>query len=135
MEEGSYNRPLSDIEEIAVFCDGIRISTRNVSNYVNISLHLKRLLMQHRFLHTGLQPTRSMQRENLRNDPTHHGILRRQRTVPPMLVYLQAQNHVRTVARYILQDVLCVHIHMQNTNKNPWKESVTETITRGPTSW
>ena len=50
------------------FCNGVPILARNVSNYANISLHLKRLLIQHRTLHTGLQTTRSTQRSHAPRD-------------------------------------------------------------------
>ena len=97
---------------MTVFCNGVRTSIRRVSNHANNSVHLKRLRIQRRTLHTGLPILRSAQRENLRNDPTQHGILKR-RTVPPMSVHrLRAQNHVRAVEKCILQDVLCVHILM-----------------------
>ena len=70
----------------------------------------------------GLPLTRSTQRENLRNNHIHYGILKLPRTVPPMLIHLQAQNHVRTVARCILQDVLT---HPDAKQTIPWKGSVT----------
>ena len=74
----------------------------------------------------GLPLTRSTQRENLRNNHIHYRILKLPRTVPPMLIHLQAQNHVRTVARCILQEVCFTYTSDANTNeKIIWKESET----------
>ena len=103
-------------------------SYNHLLNYGNISLHLKRLI-RHRTLHTVLHIIRqSTQRDNQPNNPTHQGIPNRPRTVPRMLVHrLQAQNHVCTVVRCILQDLPCVHIQMPTRIYIciSWKESVT----------
>ena len=112
-EEGSYNRPLSDIEEI-----GDRV--------LQWGSHLdkKRVELRQYFppSQTSNNPSTSTygptgnefaQRVNPRNVHRHHGIQKRPHTVQPLLVHrLRAQNHVRTVVKCIHQAVPCVHIQM-----------------------
>jgi len=113
---------------VIVFCNEVPTSTRNVSNYANISLHLNRLRIQRQTLITGPPILRSTQQKNLRNDPK--GILKLC-TVPPMSVHrLRAQNHIRIVGKCILQDVLCVHIRKSQHERQNSMEGIRNGKTR-----
>ena len=109
-----------------MFCNGVPHLDKKRVELRQYFLPLKRLRIQRQTLHTGLPILRSAQRENLRNDSTHHGIRKRKRTVPSMSVHrLWAQNHVSTVPTHPPGCDLRSHPDANTNEKIPWKQSVT----------
>ena len=88
MQEGSLNRPLSDIEEIGdrVLQSGSHLDKKRVElrQYFPPSQTSSNTTLTSPY---GPANTKVSATGNLRNDSTHHGIRRRQCTVPAMSVH------------------------------------------------